>query len=124
MIFLWFCLMSRLPPRSTSTDTLFPYTTLFRSVPVIESCRNGGRLVSPEVGRRIIRMTPAAPEMSARHIRMPLRPFRRRQQMSSLAPKPPSAGHSDVLARPLAVAPHPAVARQGHLAGADRQSVE
>src|SRR3546814_8841476 len=24
--------MSRLPPRSTRTDTLFPYTTLFRSV--------------------------------------------------------------------------------------------
>src|SRR3546814_11273481 len=26
-----FCLMSRRPPRSTRTDTLFPYTTLFRS---------------------------------------------------------------------------------------------
>src|SRR3546814_1831584 len=25
--------MERLPPRSTRTDTLFPYTTLFRSVP-------------------------------------------------------------------------------------------
>src|SRR3546814_14532292 len=28
---LLFFLMSRLPPRSTRTDTLFPYTTLFRS---------------------------------------------------------------------------------------------
>src|SRR3546814_13358819 len=28
---LFFCLMIRLPPRSTRTDTLFPYTTLFRS---------------------------------------------------------------------------------------------
>src|SRR3546814_18602852 len=29
---LWFFfLMIRLPPRSTRTDTLFPYTTLFRS---------------------------------------------------------------------------------------------
>src|SRR3546814_3041599 len=29
----WFCffLMIRRPPRSTRTDTLFPYTTLFRS---------------------------------------------------------------------------------------------
>src|SRR3546814_13586603 len=27
-----FFLMSRRPPRSTRTDTLFPYTTLFRSV--------------------------------------------------------------------------------------------
>src|SRR3546814_13424804 len=26
-----FCVMSRRPPRSTRTDTLFPYTTLFRS---------------------------------------------------------------------------------------------
>src|SRR3546814_15455489 len=29
--FLFFLLMIRLPPRSTRTDTLFPYTTLFRS---------------------------------------------------------------------------------------------
>src|SRR3546814_11889053 len=27
-----FCLMIRRPPRSTLTDTLFPYTTLFRSM--------------------------------------------------------------------------------------------
>src|SRR3546814_10368804 len=27
----FFCLMIRRPPRSTRTDTLFPYTTLFRS---------------------------------------------------------------------------------------------
>src|SRR3546814_11154909 len=26
--------MIRLPPRSTRTNTLFPYTTLFRSIPV------------------------------------------------------------------------------------------
>src|SRR3546814_1025133 len=31
---LFFFLMIRRPPRSTRTDTLFPYTTLFRSVPV------------------------------------------------------------------------------------------
>src|SRR3546814_13386833 len=30
--FLLFFLMLRRPPRSTRTDTLFPYTTLFRSV--------------------------------------------------------------------------------------------
>src|SRR3546814_15089913 len=29
---LFFFLMIRRPPRSTRTDTLFPYTTLFRSV--------------------------------------------------------------------------------------------
>src|SRR3546814_1134145 len=31
MLFSFFCLMVRRPPRSTRTDTLFPYTTLFRS---------------------------------------------------------------------------------------------
>src|SRR3546814_5804429 len=29
---IFFFLMIRLPPRSTRTDTLFPYTTLFRSI--------------------------------------------------------------------------------------------
>src|SRR3546814_16749231 len=31
MFILFFFLMIRRPPRSTRTDTLFPYTTLFRS---------------------------------------------------------------------------------------------
>src|SRR3546814_3653260 len=31
-LYLFFFLMIRRPPRSTRTDTLFPYTTLFRSV--------------------------------------------------------------------------------------------
>src|SRR3546814_12740618 len=31
---LFFFLMIRRPPRSTRTDTLFPYTTLFRSSPL------------------------------------------------------------------------------------------
>src|SRR3546814_11322412 len=34
--FLFFFLMIRRPPRSTRTDTLFPYTTLFRSGDVIK----------------------------------------------------------------------------------------
>src|SRR3546814_14265687 len=32
IFFLFFFLMIRRPPRSTRTDTLFPYTTLFRSL--------------------------------------------------------------------------------------------
>src|SRR3546814_10368592 len=32
MYHLFFFLMKRRPPRSTRTDTLFPYTTLFRSL--------------------------------------------------------------------------------------------
>src|SRR3546814_18417727 len=34
---MFFFLMIRRPPRSTLTDTLFPYTTLFRSVEKRES---------------------------------------------------------------------------------------
>src|SRR3546814_5579472 len=33
MLVVFFFLMIRRPPRSTRTDTLFPYTTLFRSRP-------------------------------------------------------------------------------------------
>src|SRR3546814_15320813 len=31
-VYVFFVLMERRPPRSTRTDTLFPYTTLFRSI--------------------------------------------------------------------------------------------
>src|SRR3546814_15469781 len=36
-----FFLMIRRPPRATRTDTLFPYTTLFRSQPRTRRNRNG-----------------------------------------------------------------------------------
>src|SRR3546814_3492786 len=36
-----FFLMIRRPPRSTRTDTLFPYTTLFRSAAEIALCQTG-----------------------------------------------------------------------------------
>src|SRR3546814_2147130 len=41
-------LMIRRPPRSTRTDTLFPYTTLFRSVVAGEPPRHLGQVVGPE----------------------------------------------------------------------------
>src|SRR3546814_1807136 len=40
LCFLFFFLMIRRPPRSTRTDTLFPYTTLFRSVVAGAAPRN------------------------------------------------------------------------------------
>src|SRR3546814_8496734 len=50
----FFFLMLRLPPRSTRTDTLFPYTTLFRSsrgsaAPITIPCRSS---TSPDRSRR------------------------------------------------------------------------
>src|SRR3546814_1460823 len=47
MFFLFFFLMIRRPPRSTRTDTLFPYTTLFRSCrESMRHCSAGGRSVA------------------------------------------------------------------------------
>src|SRR3546814_15336854 len=37
--YFFFFLMIRRPPRSTRTDTLFPYTTLFRSEAIAEGTR-------------------------------------------------------------------------------------
>src|SRR3546814_2951518 len=42
-LFCFFCLMIPRPPRSTRTDTLFPYTTLFRSQPRSDHS-HGGRI--------------------------------------------------------------------------------
>src|SRR3546814_13843798 len=44
---LFVFLMIRPPPRSTRTDTLFPYTTLFRSISE-PSCLDGERAFPPE----------------------------------------------------------------------------
>src|SRR3546814_3228755 len=41
---MFFFLMIRRPPRSTRTDTLFPYTTLFRSCAALPSFRFGESL--------------------------------------------------------------------------------
>src|SRR3546814_1606225 len=44
----FFFLMIRRPPRSTRTDTLFPYTTLFRSRAAIGAVMEGGRIIGVE----------------------------------------------------------------------------
>src|SRR3546814_11102071 len=52
LVCLFFFLMIRRPPRSTRTDTLFPYTTLFRSL--------GGPVVTPAAIRDgLFRLPPA-----------------------------------------------------------------
>src|SRR3546814_18210277 len=56
VILLCFFLLIRRPPRSTRTDTLFPYTTLFRSLQgrvLLGSVRKiDGKLRSFEIGPR------------------------------------------------------------------------
>src|SRR3546814_11210591 len=47
--FFFFFLIIRRPPRSTRTDTLFPYTTLFRSIrPKPNECQDEGLESSSE----------------------------------------------------------------------------
>src|SRR3546814_10318126 len=45
----FFFLMIRRPPRSTRTDTLFPYTTLFRSEQVVLVLAHRRQLVCPSL---------------------------------------------------------------------------
>src|SRR3546814_2841903 len=72
--------MIRRPPRSTRTDTLFPYTTLFRSVDVVEpQVHEPGllRILGDEIDRHVgiepgevgldLPETRALPERSEEH---------------------------------------------------------
>src|SRR3546814_9411440 len=61
--------MIRRPPRSTRTDTLFPYTTLFRSP--LESAMSN-EVICPYCCMGALRMTgrelyPAKPELANKH---------------------------------------------------------
>src|SRR3546814_2511422 len=73
MCCLLFFLMIRRPPRSTRTDTLFPYTTLFRSCPkdwkpAASSSRRCSRTSSPTIRSRRKRFSaPSSPSRSEEH---------------------------------------------------------
>src|SRR3546814_2260617 len=58
--------MIRRPPRSTRTDTLFPYTTLFRSPPAPRTARHSGAAASPCPGAKEPPDSPA-PARSEEH---------------------------------------------------------
>src|SRR3546814_14169767 len=51
MLIVFFFLMIRRPPRSTRTDTLFPYTTLFRSARWVARSRAAFASVSEPSGQ-------------------------------------------------------------------------
>src|SRR3546814_11797358 len=50
---LFFVLMIRRPPRSTRTDTLFPYTTLFRSKNILVA--DGGHVLSERFSQYVLK---------------------------------------------------------------------
>src|SRR3546814_8737656 len=56
-VVVFFFLMIRRPPRSTRTDTLFPYTTLFRSFVVWPLAVGAGALSALCVGAIALRTT-------------------------------------------------------------------
>src|SRR3546814_16250589 len=47
--------MRRRPPRSTRTDTLFPYTTLFRSSTISSGMNTSATVFSEDIYKRYIR---------------------------------------------------------------------
>src|SRR3546814_1292827 len=71
MSVVFFFFMIRRPPRSTRTDTLFPYTTLFRSDRFLEAVRDvelawlkhGARIRTPPQ-HRLIRVVPGENALS------------------------------------------------------------
>src|SRR3546814_12913662 len=70
MILEIFLLLMQRPPRSTRTDTLCPYTTLFRSRPaldgkdwqLLEALQRDARLGFAELGRLVRLSAPAVAE--------------------------------------------------------------
>src|SRR3546814_20937776 len=59
ILFMFFFLMIRQPPRSTRTDTLFPYTTLFRSVAILAAnhvaqCHPANTAIQPALRKAAI----------------------------------------------------------------------
>src|SRR3546814_9513423 len=69
--------MIRRPPRSTRTDTLFPYTTLFRSQPLAR--RHGSRGGLPQQYQRKVGGTRAARPQRQRYRRNGHDGYRHRQ---------------------------------------------
>src|SRR3546814_14590436 len=65
--FFFFFLMIRRPPRSTRTDTLFPYTTLFRSQhaagdKIAVAARIFGKRIDDQVRAMLQRLLPERPQ--------------------------------------------------------------
>src|SRR3546814_15141196 len=82
---LIFVIMIRLPPRSTRTDTLFPYTTLFRAPddqPVAGDVRAAQGV---QIRRTLVRR---------RHPR-PARPDRREEGLPRVLPRAPATRRGD-----------------------------
>src|SRR3546814_18339934 len=107
MFFVFFFLMIRRPPRFTRTDTLFPYTTLFRSV--VEGASHlltledpfhalavetgaSGRIVAPMPGKVTAVLVAAGDRVAAGAALLPLEAMKMEQTLP--------APHDGVVATP------------------------
>src|SRR3546814_15355621 len=80
----FFFLMIRPPPRSTRTDTLFPYTTLFRSArPAVRRVEGCGREVPGGGARRLTVFGANQRGLPRGSPLLPSRPHRRWRQSRS-----------------------------------------
>src|SRR3546814_11587892 len=77
LILLFF--MMRRPPRSTRTDTLFPYTTLFRSYPSCFACRD---LLGVPLGR-LVQLDPERSSYYVKRMNSSRIPCRRSEEHTS-----------------------------------------
>src|SRR3546814_18374865 len=68
---IFFCLMIQRPPRSTRTDTLVPYTTLFRSAGPGEGAGAGRRLADPADPGGSLQGQPRRPGLGGRQVHRP-----------------------------------------------------
>src|SRR3546814_18652509 len=82
-IVLFFFLMIRRPPISTRTDTLFPYTTLFRSVPLRTSRGSRSYALRRKRRGRPPNVPPAGPAW-ARRARLACRSEEHTSELQSL----------------------------------------
>src|SRR3546814_8835764 len=81
---VFFCLSIRRPPRSTRTDTLFPYTTLFRSPVWDESTITASAAATSGACTRLRSRKSRARRSSKRSDRLAENPFRSEEHTSEL----------------------------------------
>src|SRR3546814_3948913 len=105
----FFCMIRR-PPRSTRTDTLFPYTTLFRSLfrarremLVHTNLVNHAHPVSFEEGHIELRPTQDAPRDLANRTATPLSARTGRRWVVSISGEERSEEHTSELQSPMRI---------------------
>src|SRR3546814_7455569 len=80
----FFCLRIRRPPRSTRTDTLFPYTTLFRSfLQIARAAKDEGEAQHIVDLVRIVRPARRDDRIGPRRARLGRRDLRRSEEHTS-----------------------------------------